>query len=653
MVNQKLELSPTELKTRFQKVYRPLLLLTALCFTISLIFCLNEFPTGSDIPTHYIKTLNMRDMLLQGKFVRWSNDWYSGYAMFDIYPPLVYVVTALIGIATNNVAAAMKIVTIASFTALPIALYRLGRAIGRTPKGATTMALLFTLTPLNIFFLFNGYYILIPSIALMLVFLTEFFNYTQRHNTRSYAYSIILLAAISFTYHRTLYFVMLILAFYLALKIAKKQIRQALDVAVMAAVGVGLSAYWLFPAALDMLALNPSELYQSLILGASSNGVNFYVISLLFIVPYCYLTYKRIKKEKIRSEPDQLLLITLAFFVLLALGPYGPLYYVLPFSSSQRVEITLLMVTLFAAALASPLFDGKIKDGNRTLRATVVASIFFLSAIVGVFAYPRMALDFSAINFTYDRGDLNDSLQNLVTSAYVKQQVFLGKSDADFLGALRFAASDPGQGRIAFYSNRSQTVAILYYCGLLPLSGKSTPQGVVPEGEGDPKWNIYTQHIIWSPNETLLKLSGTRWILSDHPLTLSGNPAPRTFGQYLLYDLGNTSLISGSDGTVSSGVGETRITLSQAASSIVFAETYNPRWRAYDQNGKELKVEGNQYGFTKISSTATFTEVHLVYANTLADNLGEAISIACVVLFVAIVLVRRRLPMRVVGNNSI
>jgi hypothetical protein len=76
----------------------------------------------------------------------------------------------------NNIALIMKLFIIASFSSYPIFLYRLGRSLGRSPKGAMSMAALFSLTPLNMFFLFNGYFVLIFALALTIIFLEEFFT---------------------------------------------------------------------------------------------------------------------------------------------------------------------------------------------------------------------------------------------------------------------------------------------------------------------------------------------------------------------------------------------------------------------------------------------------------------------------------------------
>jgi len=81
--------------------------------------------------------------------------------MFDIYPPLVYVIAAVVSLIVNNIPLIMKLLIIASFSSYPLLLYRLGRALGRSPKGAMSIATLFSLTPLNMFFLFNGYFVLI------------------------------------------------------------------------------------------------------------------------------------------------------------------------------------------------------------------------------------------------------------------------------------------------------------------------------------------------------------------------------------------------------------------------------------------------------------------------------------------------------------
>jgi len=623
---------------------RCLILLLLLCFTTSIILCLNELPTGSDIPAHYIKIMNMRSMLREGKFIRWSHDWYCGYAMFDIYPPLIYVLAAAVSLVVNDVALVMKLFTILTFSSFPILLYRLGRALGRSSKGATSMALMFSLTPLNVFFLFNGYFVFTSSMALMFIFLTEFFRYVQNGGKTSLLASTAMLTIISLTYHRALYFILFIILFHFLLKTYRRQVRKAASAALMAVIGVGISSFWLLPAMVDMLALQSDELYQSLISVASYGGVSFHAISMLFIVPYCYLAFKRVRKKGIRNDSELVLLLSLIFFTVLAMGPYGPLHYVVPFSSSQRAEITLLIVTFLAATLASSLFDERIAEGRGIFSGIILSSLVFLTIIIGIFSYPKIASGLGAIDFNYSRGELNDSLTNLINNAYVEQQVFLGRSDEDFLKVLRHISNDNREGRVAFYSNRSQTVDMFHYYALLPLSGKSTPQGIAPEGEGDPKWRSFTQHIIWHANETLLKLSGTRWVISNYPLTLDGNNSYETFGRYRLYELDNAEMINGCEGTIHNGVGEVRIALSQECRGITLAESYHPRWRAFDQDGNEIGVESTEHGFMRITSENNMREVRLVYSDTMTEVWGKVISIVCLILLAVLSLMIKHCP---------
>lgn len=611
------------------------------CFFLSVIFCLNDFPTGSDIATHYIKIINMREMLLEGKFIRWSYDWYCGYAMFDIYPPLIYMLVAAMSIVINDIALVMKIFTIASFTIFPLVLYKFGKALGRTSKGATTMTVLSTLTPLNIFFLFNGYFIFIPSLILMFLFLTEFFKHIQNHDKTSLLTSTVLLTVISFTYHRAIYFILFIMLFYFFIKIYRRELREATSIILMTAIGVGAASFWLLPAIFDMISLPSDEMYQSLILVASHNGLSFHTVSLIFIVPYLFLVYQKIRKKKVDNDSELLLLISTVFFTILSLGPYGLLYYIVPFSSSQRVEITLLMVTFLGNALSSSLFDGGVKEGKITIMFTLTATLLLTSIMVAIFFQPRLALGLESIDFTYDRGDLDDSVMKLVRNAYVEKQIFLGRNDRTFLEILEYISSDSRDGRVAFYANRSQTATIFYYYALLPLSGKSTPQGVTPEGEGDPKWRLYTQKIIWNPDETLLKISGVRWIITNYPLNLNYSKST-TFGEYKLYELDNVKMINGSEGTVQREVGKMKITLTQVSRSFDLAESYNPRWRGFDQDGREITLGRTGYGFMRISSTNEMREINLVYSDTVIDTVGKAISVACLALFVILAFILKR-----------
>ena len=127
-----------------------------------------------------------------------------------------------------------------------------------------------------------------------------------------------------------------------------------------------------------MFTINSTELYQSLISVASWEGVSFHVIALLFIVPYWYLVLKRLRMKCLRNDTEVVLVISLVFFTLLALGPYGPLHYILPFSSSQRPELSMLFVTFLAITVATRLFDDRIREGKRTFMGIILTSLIFL-----------------------------------------------------------------------------------------------------------------------------------------------------------------------------------------------------------------------------------------------------------------------------------
>jgi hypothetical protein len=535
----------------------------------------------------------------------------------------------------GDVASVMKIITILSFSSLPIFLYRLGRTLGRSYKGATVMAWLFAITPLNVFFLFNGYFLLMPSLVLMVIFLSLFFQYTQTGGQNSFYASIAMIAIIALSYHRALYTILLILFFHFIVKLYRRQVREAIITALMVMSGLGLSAFWLFPAIINMFAINSNELYQSLISVASWEGINFHAISMLFIIPYWYLVLKRITIKRLSNDTELVLFISLIFFTLLALGPYGPLHYILPFSSSQRAEISLLFVTFLAITIATCLFDKRILEGKRTFMGIVLSSLIFLIFLSSVFIHPIIAQGVNVVNFNYSRNEVEDSLPNVIKYAYIQQQIFLGKQDQDFLEVLQYISEDNRSGRVAFYSNHSQTIDMFYYYAFLPLSGKSSPQGIAPEGEGDLKWNDFTQYVIWSINKTLLELSGTRWVISNFPLIVSGIRIIQTFNQYKLYELDPVEMISDCDHSIQYGLDEVQIVLHRECEDFTLKISYHPRWRAFDQDGNALETERGENGFMKIRGSSKFSKVFVIYSNTSIDILSQNVSIISTTLFLA------------------
>ncbi|UCH36920.1 MAG: hypothetical protein JSV76_04305 [Candidatus Bathyarchaeota archaeon] len=562
--------------------------------------------------------------------------------MFDIYPPLLYAGAAFGSQLLGDVAAIMKIMTILSFTSLPLALYRLGRTLGRSPKGATVVAWLFALTPLNGFFLFNGYLLLIPSLVLMILFLSVFFQYTQSGDMGKWYAAIAMLVIIALSYHRALYVVLFVLFFHFSVKLYRRQLREAMMTALLVVFGLGISAFWVLPALINMFTINSPELYQSLVSVAAWEGVSFHVIALLFIVPYWYLVVKRLRMKCLRNDTEVVLVLSLVFFTLLALGPYGPLHYILPFSSSQRPELSILFVTFLAITIATRLFDDRIREGKRTFMGIMLSSLTFLLLLSCVFISPMLAQGFQQMNFNYSRNQVEDSLHNVINHAYVQQQVFLGTHDHDFLEVLRYLSGMNQSGRVVFYSDRSQTADMFYYYALLPLSGKPSPQGIAPDGEGDLKWNDFTQPIIWSVNQTLLQLSGTRWIISNHPVAINGVHRTQLFNQYWLYELDSVAIIDDCDHSIDYGLDDMHIRLYRDCEQFTLKISYHPRWHAFDQHGNALEIERSDYGFMKINGVDNLNEVILTYSKTMIDMLSETISVICVIVLIVFLFFQKR-----------
>jgi len=68
---------------------------------------------GNEIPTHFFKVTEIKNMLLRyGTYVDWSDKWYLGYHQFLFYPPLFYFFAAGIELFVNNIALTSKIVMI-------------------------------------------------------------------------------------------------------------------------------------------------------------------------------------------------------------------------------------------------------------------------------------------------------------------------------------------------------------------------------------------------------------------------------------------------------------------------------------------------------------------------------------------------------------
>ncbi|MFB6207724.1 MAG: hypothetical protein ABEJ69_00060 [Candidatus Nanohaloarchaea archaeon] len=66
-------------------------------------FLMLETPAGRDLIGSYAFSWLMEQNLLHGELLRWSNDWMLGFPSFSFYPPLFFLLTALLNLLTGGI----------------------------------------------------------------------------------------------------------------------------------------------------------------------------------------------------------------------------------------------------------------------------------------------------------------------------------------------------------------------------------------------------------------------------------------------------------------------------------------------------------------------------------------------------------------------
>jgi hypothetical protein len=96
---------------------------------------------GWDSVGHLLKVEHVRRVLLPAFAIDgWFPYWHCGFQLFQLYPPAFYWITAVVACATGPVVA-LKLTTLASFLALPPAVYWMLRELGIRRAGALAAAL--------------------------------------------------------------------------------------------------------------------------------------------------------------------------------------------------------------------------------------------------------------------------------------------------------------------------------------------------------------------------------------------------------------------------------------------------------------------------------------------------------------------------------
>ena len=233
----------------------------------------NTTTAGGDTGAHVMLPAYLKSNLLaHGKLTGWDPGWYDGYALYTFYFPLPALVTvALNGVFSYDVA--FKLATVLGTVTLPLAAWAFGKLAGLRDPGpgclaAATLPFLFEPS----FSIYGGNllstlagefsYSLGLSVALVFLGLVALGLRTGRH--RSLA--AVVLAAVLLCHLITFIFAVIGMAVWLVLdadaarslaagvrgRVARRRWGRRLGwLAVVGAIGVGLTAWWLVPFVVD------------------------------------------------------------------------------------------------------------------------------------------------------------------------------------------------------------------------------------------------------------------------------------------------------------------------------------------------------------------------------------------------------------------
>ncbi|MFB6295078.1 MAG: hypothetical protein ABEI97_04925 [Candidatus Nanohaloarchaea archaeon] len=119
-------------------------------------FLLLDTPAGRDLAGNYAFTWLMKQNLLHGDVLAWSNHWLLGFPSFATYPPLFFLVTAALDIVSGSTVSLLtwfNLVAFLSVVLLPLTVYMsFVRVLGRMKAvfaGGFTLYFLFVYPPVS------------------------------------------------------------------------------------------------------------------------------------------------------------------------------------------------------------------------------------------------------------------------------------------------------------------------------------------------------------------------------------------------------------------------------------------------------------------------------------------------------------------------
>ena len=359
---------------------------------------------GYDAVPIFTKTKYIVECLHQGQIPAWFPYWYCGSAVYQYYPPLIYVITSAIEFFADNTNLTLKIYMIAGYSLGGLGVWAICRKYLNHWIGLFAAVFYIMCPYFTISFFYWGQIAQIPIIALAPWYFgscISFYNNAQRNSWLA----VVVLTLLLCTSH-VMHGFMIVLSVFVSMLIStffdKRSISQFCLWILGTALGVGLLSFWwlvgVFPLELNNVpSLEPSlnkaltasfswfipdwsDWFENISPGLGSNPVGAYFS--LIVVLLSVLSIVLIQKEEGEKKSIlRLLYINTIFTLIFSFGYHIPLFSLIPFSSRLVPGRILTQTTLVSSILVAYVVVKMMKHiqkGTQLKNFIVVSSVFLV-----------------------------------------------------------------------------------------------------------------------------------------------------------------------------------------------------------------------------------------------------------------------------------
>lgn len=163
-----------------------------------------SLPGGVDTASHLFKAWSISEFGL----TYWSPHWYLGFPLISHYPPLLYLIAGSLGRLIDHLLA-YKILLDLFFISSPLAFLSLLREIEPDNKVRSLALLIFSLSPIYIYYLYDGRHPAMAALFFGLLFWKYLISYEKTASAKDLIASSFMLALGILTHHLTSLFVII------------------------------------------------------------------------------------------------------------------------------------------------------------------------------------------------------------------------------------------------------------------------------------------------------------------------------------------------------------------------------------------------------------------------------------------------------------